>query len=87
VNRKVIINDTVGFIRDLPPDLLNAFRSTLEEIAGSRLLAHVVDASNPRWQHRLISVDRILRELEFDKFRGSWSLIKLIWSTTNRFVP
>ncbi len=66
-DQEVIINDTVGFIRDLPPDLLAAFRSTLEEIAGSRLLLHVVDASNPRWQQQIISVDRILNELEFDK--------------------
>jgi GTP-binding protein HflX len=65
--QEVIINDTVGFIRDLPPDLLAAFRSTLEEIAGSRLLLHVVDASNPRWQQQVTSVDRILNELDFDK--------------------
>jgi GTPase len=65
--QEVIINDTVGFIRDLPPDLLAAFRSTLEEIAGSRLLLHVVDASNPRWPQQIASVDRILSELEFDK--------------------
>jgi GTP-binding protein HflX len=65
--QEVIINDTVGFIRDLPPDLLAAFRSTLEEIAGSRLLVHVVDASNPRWQQQIASVDRVLTELEFDK--------------------
>src|SRR6266436_2928300 len=65
--QEVIINDTVGFIRDLPPDLLAAFRSTLEEIAGSRLLIHVVDAANPRWQQQIASVDRILTELEFDK--------------------
>jgi GTP-binding protein HflX len=65
--QEVIINDTVGFIRDLPPDLLAAFRSTLEEISGSRLLLHVVDASNPRWQQQTTSVDRILRDLEFDK--------------------
>jgi GTP-binding protein HflX len=65
--REVIINDTVGFIRDLPPDLLAAFRSTLEEIAGSRLLIHVVDASNPRWQQQIASVDRILTDLEFEK--------------------
>jgi GTP-binding protein HflX len=65
--QEVIINDTVGFIRDLPPDLLAAFRSTLEEIAGSRLLLHVVDASNPRWQQQIASVDRILTEIEFDK--------------------
>jgi GTP-binding protein HflX len=66
-DQEVIINDTVGFIRDLPPDLLAAFRSTLEEISGSRLLLHVVDASNPRWEQQTASVDRILRDLEFDK--------------------
>jgi len=65
--QEVIINDTVGFIRDLPPDLLAAFRSTLEEISGSRLLVHVVDASNPRWQQQIVSVNRILTELEFDQ--------------------
>jgi GTP-binding protein HflX len=65
--QEVIINDTVGFIRDLPPDLLAAFRSTLEEISGSRLLLHMVDASNPRWEQQTASVDRILRDLEFDK--------------------
>src|ERR1044072_2961295 len=46
--REVIINDTVGFIRDLPPDLIAAFRSTLEEIDSRRLLVHLVDVSNPR---------------------------------------
>ena len=65
--REVIINDTVGFIRALPPDLLAAFRSTLEEIAGSRLLIHLIDASNPRWQQQIASVDRILADLEFQK--------------------
>src|SRR5256885_1983206 len=65
--REVIINDTVGFIRDLPPDLLEAFRSTLEEISGSRLLIHVVDAANPRWQQQIGSVDRILTQLQFDQ--------------------
>jgi len=65
--QEVIINDTVGFIRNLPPDLLAAFRSTLEEIAGSRLLIHLVDAANPRWQQQVASVDRILTELKFDR--------------------
>ena len=63
--REVIINDTVGFIRDLPPDLLAAFRATLEEIAGSRLLIHVIDAANPRWSQQIASVDRILTDLGF----------------------
>jgi GTPase len=66
-DREVIINDTVGFIRDLPPDLLAAFRSTLEEIAGSRLLIHLVDAANPRWEQQVASVDAILTELEFNQ--------------------
>jgi GTP-binding protein HflX len=66
-DREVIINDTVGFIRDLPPDLLAAFRSTLEEIAGSRLLIHLVDAANPRWEQQVASVEAILAELEFNQ--------------------
>jgi GTP-binding protein HflX len=60
---EVIINDTVGFIRDLPPDLIAAFRATLEEIDDSDVLIHLVDASNPRWQQQLESVERILNDL------------------------
>jgi GTP-binding protein HflX len=67
--REVIINDTVGFIRDLPPDLLSAFRSTLEEIDGSRLLIHLVDAANPRWEQQIASVNRILLELHLEQIR------------------
>src|SRR5947209_16443937 len=66
-DREVIINDTVGFLRDLPPDLLSAFRSTLEEIAGSRLLIHLVDAANPRLEQQVASVEAILTELEFNE--------------------
>ena len=61
--QEVIVNDTVGFIRDLPPDLIAAFRATLEEIDDSDLLIHLVDASNPRWQQQLESVERILGDL------------------------
>ena len=61
--QEVIVNDTVGFIRDLPPDLIAAFRATLEEIDDSDLLIHLLDASNPRWQQQLESVERILNEL------------------------
>src|SRR6185436_14713419 len=64
--REVIINDTVGFIRDLPPDLLAAFRSTIEEIAGSSLLVHLVDVSNPRWRQQVASVERTLTELKLN---------------------
>ena len=62
--QEVIINDTVGFIRDLPPGLLSAFRATLEEIGDSRALIHLVDVSNPRWPQQIQSVERILEELK-----------------------
>jgi GTP-binding protein HflX len=62
--REVIINDTVGFIRDLPPDLLSAFRATLEEISESSLLIHLVDISNRRFEQQVESVERILAELK-----------------------
>ena len=65
--REIIINDTVGFIRDLPPGLLSAFRATLEEIGDSRLLIHLVDISNPRWSQQIQSVERILEELQFSR--------------------
>ena len=61
--QEVIVNDTVGFIRDLPPDLIAAFRATLEEISESNLLIPLVDASTTRWQQQLESVERILGEL------------------------
>lgn len=62
-DQEVIINDTVGFIRDLPETLVAAFRATLEEISGSDLLLHVVDAANPAVLHQIASVEKILTEL------------------------
>ncbi len=68
--REVVITDTVGFIRDLPKDLMAAFRSTLEELEDADLLLHVVDASNPRFEQHISSVGRILSELNLaDKKR------------------
>jgi GTP-binding protein HflX len=63
-DREIIINDTVGFIRDLPQDLIVAFRATLEEMEGSDLLLHLVDASSPQMEAHIASVERILGELE-----------------------
>lgn len=65
--QEVIINDTVGFIRDLPETLVAAFRATLEEIADSDLLVHVVDAANPRALHQIESVDKILADLHYNR--------------------
>ncbi len=65
--QEVIINDTVGFIRDLPETLVAAFRATLEEISDSDLLVHVVDVSNPNHLAQIESVDKILLELELNQ--------------------
>jgi GTPase len=62
-DQEVIINDTVGFIRDLPDALVSAFRATLDEIADSSLLVHVVDAANPRAIQQILSVEGILKDL------------------------
>ena len=66
-DQEVIINDTVGFIRDLPEALVSAFRATLEEIADSDLLVHVVDASNPRVLQQIASVGKIITDLHFNE--------------------
>jgi GTP-binding protein HflX len=63
-DREVIINDTVGFIRDLPPDLIAAFRATLEEMESSDLLIHLVDASSQQVESHIASVEKILDELK-----------------------
>jgi GTP-binding protein HflX len=61
--REVIVTDTVGFIRDLPPDLVAAFRATLEEISDASLLLHVVDASAPDYERRIAAVREVLAEI------------------------
>jgi len=61
--REVIVTDTVGFIRDLPRDLMAAFRTTLEELEDADLLLHVIDASNPRYEQQIASVEQILSGL------------------------
>ena len=65
--REVVINDTVGFIRDLPPDLLAAFRATLEEIEDSDLILHLVDASHPGHEPQIRAVSRILEDLGYSE--------------------
>jgi GTP-binding protein HflX len=60
---EVVITDTVGFIADLPPDLVTAFRATLEELADADLLVHVADASDPAVERKLAAVDQLLEEL------------------------
>ena len=61
--REVILVDTVGFIRNLPADLVEAFRSTLEEASEADLLVHVADAASPELDRHLAEVDRTLRAI------------------------
>ncbi|HEY6266428.1 MAG TPA: GTPase HflX [Candidatus Acidoferrum sp.] len=62
-NRRVLISDTVGFIRELPKGLLTAFRATLEEVQESALILHVSDVSNPHHHELDDEVEKILQEL------------------------
>src|SRR5580693_8730800 len=62
-NRRVLVSDTVGFIRDLPKGLLTAFRATLEEVQESALILHVSDVSNPHHAELDEEVDKILNDL------------------------
>jgi GTP-binding protein HflX len=64
--RQIILTDTVGFIRDLPKDLVNAFKATLEEMAAADLILHVLDASDPQVEEKRRSTEGILSELQLD---------------------
>ncbi len=61
--REAIVTDTVGFIRDLPKDLVAAFRATLEELSYADLLLHVIDVSNADWEQQRRAVEEILADL------------------------
>ncbi len=62
-NSRVLVTDTVGFIRKLPHHLVASFRATLEETRDADLLLHVVDASHPLWEEQRMVVDQVLLEL------------------------
>ncbi len=61
--RSVSLSDTVGFIRDLPHGLVDAFEATLHEAVDADLLLHVVDAANPGWTEQMAEVQRVLVEI------------------------
>lgn len=64
--RTASVSDTVGFIRDLPHGLIDAFQATLQEAADADLLLHVVDASNPNFPEQMAEVNRVLQEIGAD---------------------
>jgi GTPase len=61
--REILLTDTVGFIYDLPRELVNAFRATLEEVAEADLLVHLVDAADHDFGDQIRAVDRIVADL------------------------
>ncbi len=63
----VVISDTVGFIRKLPHQLVEAFKATLEELEYADLLLHVIDASHPQWEQQAQIVDNLIHELKADQ--------------------
>jgi GTP-binding protein HflX len=75
--REVLFSDTVGFIHRLPPDLVAAFRATLEEITDADLILHLVDITHPKAEAQLAAVERVLVELgaERDRIVTVWNKI------------
>ncbi len=80
--RELILADTVGFIRDLPKDLAQAFHATLEELDDADLLLHVVDASDPDRDAHVTAVERILKDLELAETPRL-----LVYNKVDRLLP
>jgi len=68
--RDAVITDTVGFIRDLPADLMKAFRATLEEMEDADLIIHLVDVSSPYFEDRMETVEKIFRDIGISEIPG-----------------
>jgi GTP-binding protein HflX len=62
-HRRIVLSDTVGFIRDLPPGLIAAFRATLEEVQEASLILQVTDIANPHHEEQDAEVEKVLHEL------------------------
>jgi GTP-binding protein HflX len=89
-HRRVLLSDTVGFIRDLPAGLRTAFCATLEELYEATLLLHVIDASSSRALEQTADVERLLRELELDdrpRLRVYNKIDRLGPEERNRLLP
>ena len=67
IGRSVSLSDTVGFIRDLPHKLVEAFEATLQEAADADLLLHVIDAAGPNRLEQMVEVQRVLRDIGADQ--------------------
>ncbi len=96
IGKEILLNDTIGFIRDLPPDLIAAFSSTLEDSIESDLLLHVIDASDPWCEEKINIVDETLSRIGavqqkiyvFNKSdRVSLSEIEILWERYKSLSP
>ncbi len=67
INQKLLLSDTVGFIRKLPPNLIASFKSTLKEVRDADIILHVVDISHPYFEDHINIVDQTLKDLGADK--------------------
>lgn len=65
--REIILTDTVGFIQKLPTTLVEAFKSTLDEISGADLILHVVDASSPEYEDQIEAVELVLAQIHAEE--------------------
>jgi GTP-binding protein HflX len=73
----VVLTDTVGFIRDLPADLVSAFRATLEELGDATVLIHLVDGSDPSIDEQILAVENILVDLDLHRIARRTVLNKI----------
>lgn len=81
----MIITDTVGFIQNLPKELMEAFHATLEELAEADVILHVIDISNPRYMQQKTSVEALLSELDLDKIPTLYVFNKMDRADLNAF--
>lgn len=65
--KEILISDTIGFIQDLPPELIDAFRSTLDETVDADLLLHVIDVSDKHVHEKIVEVEDVLKKIDADK--------------------
>ncbi len=66
VEKKIVITDTVGFVKDMPEEIMEAFMATLEEVEEADLILHVVDISDENWLEKLESVEKILKKIKVE---------------------
>lgn len=85
--KEVIITDTVGFIRNLPYDLIDAFKSTLEEVTYADLLLHVVDGSSDYYEKQIDVVNNVLKDLNVDNKPIIFVINKIDKTGDNIFIP